>query len=112
LLLCRRRRQRLHGLAFRPSIDVYNLERIRNADTLLSGRTTYEQLMAFWVPFADDPAGSDLQREIGRFNGDIEKVVISDRLRADATPVAGSAVVRRDEAVSHLAALRQAPDEI
>jgi dihydrofolate reductase len=97
------------ALPFDPSFDIYNLERIRNADTLLTGRTTYEQLMAFWVPFADDAAASDLQREIGRFNRDVEKVVISDRLRADATPVAGTTVVRRDEAVSHLAALRQGP---
>jgi RibD C-terminal domain len=78
------------ALPFDPSFDVYNLERIRNADTLLTGRTTYQQLMAFWVPFADDPAASDLQREIGRFNRDVEKVVISDSLRADATPVAGT----------------------
>ena len=76
------------ALPFDPSFDVYNLERVRNADTLLTGRTTYEQLMAFWVPFADDPAASDLQREIGRFNRDVEKLVISDSLRADATPVA------------------------
>jgi dihydrofolate reductase len=97
------------ALPFDPSFDVYNLERIRNADTLLTGRTTYEQLMAFWVPFADDPAASDLQREIGRFNRDIEKVVISDRLLADATLVAGTTVVRRDKAVSHLTTLRQGP---
>jgi dihydrofolate reductase len=36
-------------------------------------------------------------------------VVISDSLRSDATPVGGTTVVRRGEAVSHLAALRQAP---
>jgi len=40
----------------------------RQADTLLAGRTTYEQLQAFWVPLADDPNATALQREIGRFN--------------------------------------------
>ena len=97
------------ALPFDPSFDAYNLERIRAADTLLAGRTTYEQLMTFWVPLADDPAASDLQQEIGRFNRDVKKVVVSDSLRPDATPVAGTTVVRRGEAVSRLAALRQVP---
>jgi dihydrofolate reductase len=97
------------ALPFDPSFDTYNLERIRNAGTLIAGRTTYEQLMAFWVPLADDPAASDLQQEIGRFNRDVEKVVVSNSLRSVATPVPRTTVVGRDDAVDSLVALRQAP---
>ena len=97
------------ALPFDPSFDAYNLERIRSADTLLAGRTTYEQLMAFWVPLADDPAATDLQREIGRFNRDADKLVVSDSLRAAATAGRGHHGGPPDDAVRHLAALRQAP---
>ncbi len=54
------------ALPFDPSFDNYNLDRIRSADTLLLGSTTYQQLMNFWVPLADDPTATALQREIGR----------------------------------------------
>ena len=66
------------ALPFDPSFDNYNLDRIRSADTLLLGSTTYQQLMNFWVPLADDPTATALQREIGRFNRDAAKLVVSD----------------------------------
>ena len=72
-------------LPFDPSFDDYNLQRIRKADTLLAGRTTHDQLQAFWVPLADDPNATALQREIGQFNRDASKIAVSDRLAAAAT---------------------------
>jgi dihydrofolate reductase len=95
------------ALPFDPSFDAYNLQRIRNSDTQLAGRTTYEQLQAFWVPMADDPEASDLQREIGRFNRDAEKIVVSDVMadREDNDPTVTA--VRRADAAVHLAQVRQ-----
>jgi hypothetical protein len=40
------------------AFDEYNLERLRSADTLLLGRTSYELLMGFWPARADDAAGT------------------------------------------------------
>ena len=44
------------ALPFDPMFDEYNLERVRTADTLLLGATSYPQMMAFWPRLADDPA--------------------------------------------------------
>ena len=105
----------VHGdvmaLPFDPSFDNYNLELIRRADTLLLGRTTYQQLMSFWVPLADDPTATVLQREVGRFNRDAEKLVVSDTLDPDTVRVGRTTVVRRLDAAARLAALRDAPGQ-
>jgi len=94
-------------LPFDPTFDDYNLERIRQADTLLAGRRTYDQLQAFWVPLADDPNATALQREIGRFNRDAAKIVVSDRLAAGGGAGLTTTVVRRADAADHLARRRQ-----
>jgi dihydrofolate reductase len=36
------------------SFDAYNAERLRAADTLLLGRTSYNGFKGFWPPVADD----------------------------------------------------------
>ena len=95
------------ALPFDPSFDDYNLDRIQHSDTLLAGRTTYEQLQAFWVPFVDDPNASDLQREIGRFNRDSAKIVVSDRLAARDDNDQTTTAVSRADAAAHLAELRR-----
>ncbi|MEV4813337.1 dihydrofolate reductase family protein [Micromonospora avicenniae] len=86
------------ALPFDESFDAYNLERVRAADTLLFGRTTYQQSMAFWVPLAEDDSASPLQREIGRFQRDVPKVVVSDTLTGEEVSAHPATVVRRDEA--------------
>lgn len=65
------------------SFDAYNAERLRAADTLLLGRTSYEGFKDFWPSIADNPTATSLQREISRLDNTIAKVVISNRL----TPV-------------------------
>ncbi len=97
------------ALPFDPSFDDYNLERIRSADTLLAGRTTFEQLTGFWIPLADDPAATELQQEIGRFNRDANKLVISDSLDSATVEVANTTVVARADAVTRLGELRRGP---
>src|ERR671919_142086 len=66
------------------SFDTYNAERLRAADTLLLGRTSYDGFRSFWPSVADDPnpQWTPTQREISRLNNAIDKVVISDSLTA------------------------------
>jgi hypothetical protein len=40
------------------SFDTHNAERLREADTELLGRTTYEGFKGFWPGVADDPRAS------------------------------------------------------
>jgi dihydrofolate reductase len=75
--------------------DEHNLERLRAADTLLVGATTYMGLKGFWPAVAADPTASpavaanpgvaDLHRETGQRNNQIHKVVVSDSLTTDDT---------------------------
>jgi dihydrofolate reductase len=77
--------------------DEHNLERVRSADTLLLGATTYTQAKSYWPAVADDPSVSpavvadpsvaDLHRETGRRLNEYPKLVASDSLGpADTAP--------------------------
>ena len=75
--------------------DAHNLERLRAADTLLLGATTYTGLKGYWPAVAADPAASpavaanpevaDVHRETGQRNNQIHKVVVSDSLTTAGT---------------------------
>ncbi len=67
------------------SFDAYNAERLRAADTLLLGRTSYDGFRGYWPPVADDEGAAPLQREISRRNNAIDKVVVSDSLNPEET---------------------------
>jgi dihydrofolate reductase len=67
------------------SFDAYNAERLREADTLLLGRVTYDGFKGFWPSVADDPDATPIQWEISRLNNAIDKVVISDSLTPEQT---------------------------
>jgi len=67
------------------SFDTYNAERLRAADTLLLGRTSYDGFKGYWPPVAEDPNAMPIQREISRLNNAIDKVVISDSLTSAET---------------------------
>ena len=64
------------------AFDAYNLERLRAADTLLLGRSTFEGFKGFWPEVVNDPKASETNREISRLDNAIDKVVISDSLTA------------------------------
>ena len=70
----------LMGMPFDEGFNVYALERIRAAGTLLAGRQTYEEFRSYWPAVADDPAQDERQREIAREHDGLEKVVVSDSL--------------------------------
>ena len=76
---------RLEAYPTDESFDVYNAERLRAADTLLLGRTTYDGIKGYWPSLADDPNAPSIEREISRLNNAIDKVVISDGLTPEQT---------------------------
>lgn len=81
------------------SFSAYNLERLRTADTLLLGRSTFEGFRSYWPPVAEDPTQNDIEREISRRNTEARKVVVSDSLVDDDLGGWGqSELVRRAEA--------------
>jgi len=81
------------------SFSAYNLERLRTADTLLLGRTTYLGFRSYWPSIADDPRQPETEREISRRNTDARKVVVPDSLTPqDVTGWGDSRLVRRAEA--------------
>lgn len=73
----------LSVMPFDGGFSDYNAQRLRSADTLLLGRTTFEGFRAYWPPIASDESQPPLEREISRLNGAIEKVVVSDSLKTD-----------------------------
>ncbi len=101
--------------------DEHNLERLRAADTLLLGATTYLGLKGYWPAVAADPTRSpavanhpelaDLHRETGERNNQIRKLVVSDSLAADDTApwTATSTIVRRADAHQVVAQCKQQP---
>lgn len=93
------------------SFDEHNLERLRSADTLLLGRTTYEMFKGFWPQMAHNPNASPTHREISRLDDAIGKIVVSDTLRAVDTAPWGDTtrIVRRAETHQAIAALKNAP---
>jgi dihydrofolate reductase len=90
--------------------DAYNAERLREADTLLLGRNSYELFRGFWPPMADNPNATPAEREISRLENAIEKVVVSDSLTADQThPWRDTTrILRRADAHERLAELKRA----
>jgi dihydrofolate reductase len=101
--------------------DEHNLERLRAADTLLLGATTYTGLKGYWPVVAEDPrvspavannpALADLHRETGQRNNQIHKVVVSDSLTTDDTApwTETTAIARRAEAHRVVAELKDRP---
>jgi dihydrofolate reductase len=98
--------------------DEHNLERLRAADTLLLGATTYTGPKGFWPAVAASPEVSpavaanpdvaDLHRETGQRNNEIHKVVVSDSLTADDTApwTETTTIVRRADAHQAVAELK------
>lgn len=97
------------AMPFGPGFSAYNAERLRQAQTLLLGRTTFEGFRDYWPPVAHDPQAPDLEREISRLNGTIPKVVVSDSLMPDGAGAWATTtrIVRRVDSHQAVAALRE-----
>lgn len=90
------------------SFDTYNAERLRAADTLLLGRTSFEGFRSYWPGVADDPSAPPTTREISQLNNAIAKVVISDTLTAAETvPWTNTRIIRRADAYAQIADLKR-----
>src|SRR6187399_637592 len=83
------------AMPFDNGFSEYNAERLRSADTLLLGRTSYEGFRSYWPPVADDENQPPLEREISRLNTAIQKVVVSDSLDSDGVDGWGQTRVMR-----------------
>ena len=109
------------ALPMDDAFDAYNVERLRAADALLLGRTSYDMFKSFWPGVADEPAGAAAKlgvpveyidtpqnREISRLENAIEKVVAADGLREDDTDPWGetTTIVRRADAHDAIRALK------
>lgn len=69
------------------SFSAYNLIRLREADTLLLGATTYRGFLDYWPEVEHDTGQPDGEREISSINNRIAKVVVSDSLTPSDTGV-------------------------
>jgi dihydrofolate reductase len=89
------------------SFSAYNLQRLRTADTLLLGRTTFLGFRSYWPSIAEDPDQPETEREISRRNTAARKVVISDSLQQqDLVGWGESVLVRRAEALDAVQLLK------
>ncbi len=93
------------------AFDAYNAERLRAADTLLLGRTTYDGFRGFWPSVADDPAPqwTSTHREISRLDNAIDKAVISDSLTPEQTEPwhNNTRIISRADAPEQIAELKR-----
>jgi len=93
------------------AFDAYNAERLRAADTLLLGRSSYDGFKGFWPSVADDPSPqwTATHREISRLDNAIDKVVISDSLTAEQTEPwqDNTRIIRRADAHEQIAELKR-----
>lgn len=98
------------AMPFDAGFSDYNAERLRAADTLLLGRKSYEGFRAYWPGVAEDASQPEVEREISRLNGAIEKVVVSDSLtQVDVEGWGPTRVVRRADAHAEVEALKRGP---
>jgi dihydrofolate reductase len=97
------------ALPFDEAFNDYNAERLRCADTLLLGRTSFEGFQSYWPAVADDLDQPAVEREISRLNNVIEKVVVSDSLvlEEDAPWRSTTRVVPRADAHAAVAELKE-----
>ena len=100
------------ALPFDDAFDEYNAERLRAADTLLLGRTSFEGFKGYWPPVADDPDARPVEREISRLYTAIDKVVVSDSLTPEQTaPWHNTRIIKRADAHEQIADLKRRPGE-
>ncbi len=66
------------------AFDHYNVERLRGADTLLlAGRESYLGNLTYWSGLLERPDATAVRREFATMIARVQKVVVSDKLRAE-----------------------------
>jgi dihydrofolate reductase len=89
------------------AFDAYNVERLRAADTLLLGHTTFDMFRGFWPTVGDNPEFTPAEREISRLENEIDKVVVANR-EVDTEPWPNTTVVRVAEVHERITELKRA----
>jgi dihydrofolate reductase len=102
---------RSHAYPADESFDRYNAERLRAADILLLGRTSYDGFKGYWPSVADDPSATATTREISRLDNTIDKIVISDSLISEQTKPwqNNTRIIHRIDAHRQIAILKRQP---
>ncbi len=91
------------------SFDIYNVERLRAADTLiLSGRTSFLGNKSYWTSVPNDPSATPIRREFADLIQRVDKIVVSDKIvEAELAPWENTRIVRLADAQREIRALRQ-----
>lgn len=91
------------------SFSEYNITRLRTADTVVLGATTFRQFLGYWPQVETDENQPPTEREISAINNRIAKVVVSDSFEPEATgPWRDTTeVVRRADARTRIAELKR-----
>ena len=101
----------LGALPMDAAFNAYNAERLRSAGTLLLGRTTFSMFSAYWPTVAVDAGASRVLRESAHLNGAMNKVVVSDSIRLEATaPWGGAEVVSRQQSHARIADIKSSTE--
>ena len=87
------------ALPFDEAFDEYNAGLLRNAETLLEGRTTFIQSAHYWPTLADNPYVGSVEQEVAKRLNEMDKVVISDSLSSEeAGPWNDVLIIKRKDA--------------
>jgi dihydrofolate reductase len=95
------------------AFDHYNTERLAAAGTLLlAGRESFLGNMGYWTKALTDPKTTEIRRRFAALIRDVEKVVVSDKLREeDLGPWRDTTrIVKVGDAVEEVAALKRQGD--
>lgn len=95
------------AMPFDDGFSRYNVGLLRNAGTVVHGSRWYDG-GAYWSRVAEDESEPWIEREIGRINAGLDRLVVSDSLRPDpAWPWADrTRIVPVVEAPAEIAALK------
>jgi dihydrofolate reductase len=92
------------------SFDFYNAELMREADFLLLSHNAFVGNKEYWTAVPNDPAATDIRREIAGLMTSLEKLVISDRLTpAELSPWDNTRIIPRADMHREIAALKEQP---
>ncbi len=87
--------------------DTYNAELLRNADTMLMGRISFELFQSFWPKVAENPTSDEWtpsQKELSQAGRGISGIVVSDTLAGTWPNVR---IIRRADAYQQIAELKR-----
>lgn len=97
----------LARLPMGPAFDQHNVELLRQAGTLLFGRTTFGMFQSYWPQVERDDDAVPVLQEIAALTRTVGKLVVSDSLKLGAAEPWGDAeVVPRAASRARIAQLK------